>query len=124
MANAAEVFNLETRVLTGACNPLDVGWPYGRLAMPARNVEHIGRLAQPGYTATQGANKRLAIRDCRAQMAGTGREIAMVQVVGLDAVLDQRSHQRRERVRIVVDAAQEHALAEHRQARIDDARAG
>jgi len=57
-------------------------------------------------------------------MAGAGRKIAVVQIVGLDAVLDQGSHQRGKRVRIVVHAAQQHALAQHRNARIDDASAG
>ena len=57
-------------------------------------------------------------------MRRAGREIAVVQVVRLDAVLDQRAHQRAERLRIVVDALEQHRLAEHRDAGVDDARAG
>src|SRR4051794_37377433 len=112
MANAIEVFNLETHLLPCARNAIEIAGPDWRFAVTARNVEHIGRLAQPRQTAMQLADKRLALRDGRAQMAGTGRKIAVVQVVWLDAVLDQRSHQRGEGVRIVVDAAQQHALAE------------
>ena len=72
----------------------------------------------------QRAQQRLPVLDAGAQMRGPGREVAMMQVVGLDAVLDERAHQRAERIRIVIDAAQQHALAQHRDAGIDDPRAG
>ena len=48
----------------------------------------------------------------------------MVQVVRLDAAFDQRAHQRAERLRIVVDAGEQHRLAQHRDAGVDQPRAG
>ncbi len=57
-------------------------------------------------------------------MAGARREVAVMQVVGLDPVLDEATHEGFERARVVVDAAQEHALAHHRDAGIDQAGAG
>ena len=44
-----------------------------------------------------------------------------MQVVGFDANFDERPHQCFERVGIVVDAAQQHCLADDRDTGIDDA---
>ncbi len=56
-------------------------------------------------------------------MRGAGREIAMMQVVRLDPAFDQRAHQRAERLRIVVDACEQHRLAQHGNAGVDHPRA-
>ena len=48
----------------------------------------------------------------------------MMQIVRFDAALDQGTHQGRKRRRIVIHPADEHALAQHGNAGIDDARAG
>ena len=57
-------------------------------------------------------------------MRRAGREIAVMQVVRLDAAFDQGAHQFAERLRIVVDAGKQHRLAQHRDAGIDQPRAG
>ena len=48
----------------------------------------------------------------------------MVQVIGLDAAFDESPHQRFERRRVVIDTAQQHGLADHGNAGVDDAGAG
>ena len=48
----------------------------------------------------------------------------MVQVIGLDPAFNESPHQRFQRRGIVIDAAQQHRLAHHRNAGIDDAGAG
>ena len=53
-----------------------------------------------------------------------GAESRVVQVVGLDPRLDEAAHQRLERRRVVVDAGQQHGLAHHRHAGVDDPGAG
>src|SRR5262249_24030900 len=78
------------------------------LAVAARDIEHEGRRAQPGVASAQRAHEILSLRETRAQMRGAAREIALVQVVGLDAALDQGAHQRAEGRCVVVDAAQQH----------------
>ena len=55
-------------------------------------------------------------------MRRAGRQIGVVQVIGLDPAFDQRPQQRAERLDIVVDAAQQHRLAQHRNAGIDETR--
>src|SRR5690242_3162941 len=51
------------------------------LAVPARDIENEGRLAQAGVAPAQRAHELLALRDARAQMRGAAREVALVQVV-------------------------------------------
>ena len=48
----------------------------------------------------------------------------MVQVIGLDPAFDEGPHQRFQRRRVVVDAAQQHRLAHQGNAGIDQPRAG
>ena len=57
-------------------------------------------------------------------MRGAWRQIAVVQVVRLDATFDESAHQRFERRRIVVDAAQQHRLADERNAGVGEFCAG
>ena len=60
-----------------------------RFAVAVGNVEHIGRLAQARIAAAQRAHECLAFGDGGAQMRRAGREIGVMQVIGLDAALDQ-----------------------------------
>src|SRR4030081_2517730 len=73
-----------------------------RLAVAAGNVEHIFRLAQPGDLAPQGTHQLLPLLKARAQVCGTGREIAVVQVIGLDAAFHEGAHQRFQRRYFIV----------------------
>src|SRR5690348_51437 len=107
-----------------ALGRLDVMRPDRDFSRTARNVEHISGLAQARIAPAQRAHERLALIDGRAQMRGAGREIAVMQVVGLDAALDERAHERTERRGIVVDALEQHRLTEHRDSGVDQARAG
>ena len=63
----------------------------GRPECRAHRSAGTGRKA-----AAQRAHQRLALGDAGAQMRRAGREIGVVQVIGLDPALDQRSHQRAE----------------------------
>ena len=49
------------------------------LAVAAGNIEHIGRLAQPGDTAAERAHQALAGRDAGAEMRRTPGEIGVVK---------------------------------------------
>ena len=51
------------------------------------------RLAQARDPAAQGAYQGLAVRERGAQMRRARREVAMVQIIGLDAALDEGAHQ-------------------------------
>ena len=57
-------------------------------------------------------------------MRGAGREIGVVQVIGLHPRLDEGAHQRLQRVGVVVDALQQHALADQSRAGVDQPPAG
>ena len=57
-------------------------------------------------------------------MRGAGGKVRVVEIVGFYAHLDEGAHQRLQRVGVVVDAAQQHALAHHRGAVIDQPPAG
>jgi hypothetical protein len=57
-------------------------------------------------------------------MAGAGREIGVVEIIWLDPARDEGTHQLRQHVGVVVDAPQQHRLAQHRNAGIDDPPAG
>ena len=68
------------------------------LAVAARQVEHVGRLAQARDSPAQPPHQRLAlapapVRNC----AGAGRQVGMVQVVGLDPHRHEAAEQRLER---------------------------
>ena len=106
--------------LTAARGLAQVARPDRRLAVPAGNVEDIFGLAQARQPPAQAAHERLSGRDRGAQMRRARREIAVVEIIRLDAVLDEAAHQRRERLRVVVDAAQQHGLPEKRDAGISE----
>ena len=83
--------------------------PDRRLAVAAGNIEHVFRLAQAGHPAAQASASIACPCSMRgAQMRGAGREIAVVQVIGFDPAFDESPHQRFQRRRIVIDAAQQH----------------
>ncbi|MNE98341.1 hypothetical protein D3C80_1968410 [compost metagenome] len=54
-------------------------------------------------------------------MAGAGRKIGMMQVIGLDTGLDKGAHQLGKNCRVVIDAFQKHGLADHGDAGINQA---
>src|SRR6266576_6478464 len=95
-----------------------------RLAVAAGNIEHICRLAQSGHPPPQGAHQFLAVLERGAQVRGARREIAVMQVIGFYSAFDEGPHQRLQCGGIVVDAAQQHGLADHRNPGVDDAGAG
>ncbi len=57
-------------------------------------------------------------------MARAWRKIPVMQIVGLHAGFDEGPHKGLERIRIVIDAAQEHGLADDRNTAIDEGRNG
>src|SRR5262245_59011824 len=101
--------------LVGLCAALStraqIARPDRRGAVAAGDVEHIGRLTEAGQAPVQTAHQGLAFGDRGAQMRRAGRKVAVVEVVGLDAALDERPHQRAEGFGVIVHAAQQHTLA-------------
>ncbi|EGE58736.1 hypothetical protein RHECNPAF_280035 [Rhizobium etli CNPAF512] len=91
------------------------------LAVTARDIEDIGRLAKPGNPSAQRRDDPLPLVDRQSEVAGAGREIRMVQVIGFDADLDEGLHQLGKHVGIVIDALQQHRLADHCDAGVDQA---
>src|SRR6267142_5045391 len=83
-----------------------------RLAVAAGNVEHVVRLAQAGDPPSQCTHQLLPALKRGAQMRRAGREIAVMQVVGFYAAFDKGPHQRFQRGHIVIDATQQHRLAD------------
>src|ERR1700726_3735899 len=79
------------------------GRPDRHLAVTARQVEHIGRLAESGHREAEGAGYPLARSDRGAEMRGAAREIAVMEVVGLDPHGDEAAQQRGQDGRVVVD---------------------
>ena len=57
--------------------------------MPARDVEHVSRLAQAGDMAAQALHQFAAAADIKAEMAGAAGEIGMMQVIWLDPHRDE-----------------------------------
>ena len=92
--------------------------------MAAGNVEDIIRLAQAGNAAAQAPHQFLPLRDRGAQVRGSRREVAMMQVIGLDPAFDEGPHQGLEHAGFVIDAAKQHRLAHQRNAGIGQPRAG
>src|SRR6202521_3486696 len=76
-----------------AARPRKIARPDRRLAVTARNVEHVGRLRQARQAPAQLAHQALAGLDRGAEMRGAGREIAMMQIIGLDPALDEGAHE-------------------------------
>ncbi len=62
--------------------------------------------------------------DARAEVRGAGSEVGVVEVVGLDARLQEGAHQVGEGVDVVVDAGEQDGLAQQRYAGVNKARAG
>ena len=98
--------------------------PNRRLSVATGNIEHIFRLAQAGDAAPQAAHEFLALCDRGAQMRRSRRQIAMMQVIGLDAVFDEGPHQGFQNFGIVIYAAEQHGLADQGNAGIREPRAG
>ena len=92
--------------------------------MAAGNIEHIFRLAQAGDAAPQTAHQFLALCDRGAQMRGSWRKIAMMQIIRFDSIFDKSPHQRFQDSRIVIDAAKQDGLAHQGNAGIRQPRAG
>src|SRR6516162_5748406 len=111
--DSSTVFDVPASCLTCHRNRAGGDW---YLAVAARIVEHIGRLAQPGDAAAKRANELLASRDAGAEMRGAWRKIGMVKVVRLDPHRDETAKQGLQNSRIVVDAAQQDGLRQKRDA--------
>ena len=92
--------------------------------MAAGNIEHVFRLAQAGNPSAQRRHQRLAPLQRGAQMRGAGREIAVMQVIGLYAAFDENAHQGFERCGVIIDATQQHGLADQGNAGIGETGAG
>src|SRR5437016_5036146 len=91
MAGSAIILDLHARL--EVFSAVQITGTDRRFPMPARNVEHIGGLAETGIAAVQRAHEPLSLLDRGAQMRGPRREIAMMEIVGLDSGLDQGAHQ-------------------------------
>src|SRR3546814_20049368 len=61
------------------------------LAVSARYVEHVGRLAEPGAVPAQRPHQRLAFRARRPEVAGAAGEVGLGATVGLDPVAAERA---------------------------------
>ncbi len=86
------------------------------LPVAAGDVEDIGGLAGPGDPPAQPPDQFLALGDRGAEVPGALGEVAVVQVVGLHPVGHQGPEQPLQRLRGVVHPAQQHGLAEQRDA--------
>src|SRR5690606_21111986 len=114
--DSRDVSNFEAILAPG----LQEGRADRHLAVAAGDVEYIGGLAEAGDPAAQSAHQLLPLGNAHPEMPRAASEIAVVQVVRLDPVLDEGPQQSCERFRLVVDAAQQHALAEKRDARVGE----
>ena len=57
-------------------------------------------------------------------MRGAGRKVAVMQIIGFDPAFDEAAHQRFQCGGIIIDAAQQYRLADHRDTGIDNVSAG
>src|SRR6478736_9580429 len=94
------------------------------LAVATGNVDDVIGLAQSGDPSPQRAHQFLPVPERGTQVRRAGREVAVVQIIGFYAAFDERPHQRFQRRGIVIDAPQQHRLADHGNAGIDDDGAG
>jgi len=106
-----------------ACRPNSASIDDG-LAVATRDVENIGRLAEAGNPPAQCRDDSLPLLDRQSEMAGAGRQIGMMQVLGFDTNFDEGFHQFRKHGGIVIDALEQHRLADHGNAGIDETGAG
>jgi len=60
-----------------------------RLSVAAGNIEDIFRLAQAGNASPQASHQLLAFRNRGAQMRRARRQVAVMQVIGLDSAFDK-----------------------------------
>src|SRR5712671_1503051 len=63
-----------------------------RFGVALRNVQHVMRLAETGAPRAQLAHQSLTFGDGHAEMACPRREVEMMQIIGLDACLNERAH--------------------------------
>ena len=70
----------------------------------------------------QFAHQLYSARNRDAKVSCSVRQVAVMDVVRQDAVLDETAHQRFQSVGIVVDAAKQHRLTDERRPRIRNAR--
>ena len=91
--------------------------PDRHLAVAARDIQHIGRPGQPGDPAAQRGQQPPPLLDRHVEPRGPRRGIELVQVVRLHPRGQHGAEQRLQRRGAVVDAAQQHRLAEQRDAR-------
>lgn len=105
----------------GLWRRFDVGRADRRLAVATGNIEDIGRLAKAGDPTAQRPHQVLAGGQRCAKMAGSRRQVAVVEVVGLHPVLDEGPHQLPEGFGVVVDAGEQHRLADQRDAGVGEA---
>ena len=87
------------------------GFDHG-LAVAAGDIEDVGRLGEAGDAAAQAFDQRLSVGDRNAEMRSAGREVRVVQVIRPDTSFDEGAHQLGEHVGIVVDALEQHRLAQ------------
>ncbi len=62
-------------------------------SMASRQIQNIGRLAKAGDTTSQSGNDTLTLFYIQSEVAGTGRQIGVVEVVGLDPHLNEGAHE-------------------------------
>ncbi len=121
MPAAAEILDHPMRAAVDA-DARRVVRPDRRFAVAARDIEHVGGLAQARQPPAQLPHQRLAGFDIGAQVRRAGRKIAVVQVVRFDPAFDQGPHQIGEHGRIIIDALEQHRLAEQHQPGVGHAR--
>ena len=98
--------------------------PHRNLSVAPRNIQDVGRLAEAGDGPADLPHQSLSRLDGTSELRCAGREVGMVQIVGLYAGLDHGSEQSRQRLRIIIDAFQQHSLAQYRDPGVDDPGAG
>ena len=91
------------RIEHGAAIVRDIAGSDRNLGVAAWNVKHIGRLREAGQLAPQLAHEGLSLGDAGAEAVRAGRKVGVMQVVGLDAHLDEGAHQLREDGRVIRD---------------------
>src|SRR5438128_393749 len=112
--SASEILNLATRRAMLVCTRRHIARSDRGLAVAARNVEHIGRLAQPRIAPAQDTHQILTACDRGAKMTGARRQVAVMQIIGFYPALDEGAHELGKGIGIVVDAGEQDRLAEHR----------
>src|SRR5665648_908764 len=94
------------------------------LPAAADGVDDVGRHREARGVAAQALVDLNALGHAGAEVRGALGEVALVVVVGLDAVLDQLVHELLHDVGAVVDAGQEHRLVAQREAAVGEHVAG